>query len=86
MQVNYWIIKAAKVFKCSILDYLVKLYYKNDIVNKLASNTRNIYLYILRLIYMLSIFPLPLYLDKASYITKNPTYPSLLKSIICAYY
>ena len=60
------------MFRYSILDYLVKLYYKNSIVNKFASNTRNIYLCILRLIYILSIFLLPFYLDKASYITKKP--------------
>ena len=72
MQVNYLIIRAAKIFKYSILDYLVKLYYKNNIVNKLVSNMCNIYLYILRLIYILSIFLLPLYLDKASYIIKKP--------------
>ena len=63
--------RAARIFGCGILDYLVKLCYKNDIVNKLASNARNIYLCILRLMCMLSIFPLPLYLDKASYITKK---------------
>jgi hypothetical protein len=51
------------MFRCGILDYLIELYYKNDIVNELASNARDIYLYILRLIYILSIFPLPLYLD-----------------------
>ena len=72
MQVNYLIIRAAKIFKYSILDYPVKLYYKNNIINELASNVYNIYLCILRLIYILSIFLLPLYLNKASYITKKP--------------
>jgi len=63
LQVDYWIMRAARMFGCGILNYLVELCYKNDIVNKLASNTRDIYLCILRLIYMLSIFLLPLYLD-----------------------
>ena len=63
--------RVAKMFRCSILDYLVKLYYKNDMANKLAFNVRDIYLYILRLICIPSIFLLPLYLDKASYITKK---------------
>ena len=72
MQVDYSIIRATRIFKYSILDYLVKLYYKNNIANKLAFNAHNIYLCILRLIYILSIFPLPFYLDKASYIIKKP--------------
>ena len=30
------------MFKCGILDHLVKLYYKNNIANRLASNARDI--------------------------------------------
>jgi len=72
MQVNHWMTRAARVFECSILDYPVELCYKNDMANELASNARDIYLCILRLMCMPSIFPLPLHSDKASHMTKKP--------------